>query len=277
MSTRTRISCEFFPPKTEKGVEKLVQTAGELAKLNPEYFSMTCGALGADRFKSRDIINLLLENTSISIAPHITCIGSVKNEIRDVLSYYKSKGIKTLVALRGDKPKDVANIKSDFQHANDLVAFIKKEFGHDFQVAVGAYPELHPESKNAEIDLLNFKRKIDAGADFAITQFFFDANTYVNFVERCERFGINIPIIPGIITIRDWKQILKFSQDCGAHFPRWLIEKFESFGDDQIAIEQYSCDMITKLCHDLLLADAPQLHFYSLNHADLVTKICGRL
>lgn len=277
MSTRTRISCEFFPPKTEKGVGKLVQTAGELAKLNPEYFSMTCGALGADRFKSRDIINLLLENTSISIAPHITCIGSVKNEIRDVLSYYKSKGIKTLVALRGDKPKDAVDIKADFQHANDLVAFIKKEFGHYFQVAVGAYPELHPESRNAEIDLLNFKRKIDAGADFAITQFFFDANTYVNFVERCERFGINIPIIPGIITIRDWKQILKFSQDCGAHFPRWLIEKFESFGDDQIAIEQYSCDMITKLCHDLLLADAPQLHFYSLNHADLITRIYENL
>lgn len=277
MSTRARISCEFFPPKTEKGMERLVQAACELAKLNPEYFSVTCGALGTDRCKSHDIIDLLLKHTSIPIMPHMTCIGSQRDEVHKTLSEYKSKGIKMLVALRGDKPKEADHIKSDFQHANDLVAFIKKEFGNHFRVAVGAYPELHPESKNAEIDLLNFKCKVDAGADFAITQFFFDVNTYVNFVERCARFGIHIPIIPGIITIRDWKQILKFSQDCGAHFPRWLIEKFESFGDDQTSINNFSCDLIVELCERLLSAGAPQLHFYSLNHADFVTKICERL
>ena len=274
---QARISCEFFPPKTEKGVEKLVHTACELAKLNPEYFSMTCGALGADRSKSRDIMNLLLDNTSVAITPHMTCIGSIKDDIRETLAEYKSKGIKTIVALRGDKPQDEPNIKSDFEHANDLISFIKDEFGNDFNIGVAAYPEGHPESKNIEIDLLNFKTKVEAGADFAITQFFFDANIYVNFVENCERLGLKIPIIPGMITIRDWKQILKFSQDCGAHFPKSLAEKFQRFGDDKASCNGFACDFITELCEKLLAADAKQLHFYSLNHADLVTKICGNL
>lgn len=277
MVSQARISCEFFPPKTEAGKEKLIQVSCELEKLTPEYFSMTCGALGADRYKSREFIDLLLENTSVPIMPHITCIGSVKDEVIETLTEYKAKGIKNLVALRGDKPIDASNVKSDFNHANDLVSFIKEKFGNDFRIAVAAYPEGHPESKNAETDLFNFKRKVDAGADFAITQYFFDANVYINFLEKCKKLGIKIPVIPGIITIRDWKQVLKFSEACGAHFPAWLIEKFLSFGDDEISINNFSCDLLVEHCKKLLVAGAPQLHFYSLNHADLVTKICERL
>ncbi len=277
MNNRAQISCEFFPPKTEKGIENLVSAACELEKFNPKYFSITCGALGGDRHNSHKIVDLLLDNTNVPVTPHITCIGSVKSEIRDTLINYKSKGIRDIVALRGDKPQDTSDVVSDFSYANELVTFIKDEFGDDFRIAVAAYPETHPEAKSEQEDFQNFKQKVESGADTAITQFFFDDIAYAKFLENCHKANINIPIVPGVVTIRDWKQILKFSNSCGAHFPNWLIEKFQSFGDDKAAINEFSCDVTTKLCEKLLAAGAEQLHFYSLNHSDLVTRIYENL
>lgn len=268
-----KLSCEFYPPKTEKGVEKLLQTAKILSTLNPEFFSMTCGALGTDRHKSIAIINALLAHVNTPITPHLTCIGTTKNEIRQTLKLYQSKNIRQILALRGDIPKEDAHIPSDFHYANELITFIRDEFGDYFRICVGAYPETHPDARNPEDDLQNFKRKVDAGADCAITQFFFNAETYTSFVAKCRAIGIRIPIIPGIVTIRDWKQILNFSTSCGANFPDRLIEEFKSFGDDIEAINNFSCDMTVKLCEKLIAAGAPEIHFYSLNHSEPLLNI----
>ncbi len=270
------ISCEFYPPKTEKGDERLIQVANELASLNPEFFSVTSGACGAERDKTPRIITALIENGNVPITPHITCIGSTKEELKTLMEHYKKQGIKHLVALRGDLPEEERGRSRDFKYANELILFIKENFGDHFHITVGAYPEIHPESKTAQQDLENFKLKIEAGADNAMTQFFFDADTYLRFIDRCHTAGIHIPITPGIVPLGNWQQILGFSKKCGAHFPPWLIEKFESF-DDNEASQQYGLEMTTILCKKLLEAGAPGLHFYSLNHADLILNICKHL
>jgi methylenetetrahydrofolate reductase (NADPH) len=268
-------SFEFFPPNTPEGLEKLRATAQQLAQLKPEFFSVTFGAGGSTRERTLAVV-LDLRAGGLAAAPHISCIASTRESVRDMLQQYKDNGIRHLVALRGDLPSGLATA-GEFRYANELVAFIRKEFGSHFFIEVAAYPEYHPQARNAQEDLLNFKRKVDAGADSAITQYFYNADAYYHFVDQCEAMGVKIPIIPGIMPIGRFSQLARFSDACGAEIPRWIRKKLEGFGDDAASIRAFGLDVVTALCDDLLSNGAPGLHFYTLNQAGLTTTIWQRL
>jgi methylenetetrahydrofolate reductase (NADPH) len=268
-------SFEFFPPNTPEGLEKLRATAQQLAQLKPEFFSVTFGAGGSTRERTLAVV-LDLRAQGLAAAPHISCIASTRESVRDMLQQYKDNGIRHLVALRGDLPSGLATA-GEFRYANELVAFIRKEFGSHFFIEVAAYPEYHPQARNAQEDLLNFKRKVDAGADSAITQYFYNADAYYHFVDQCEAMGVKIPIIPGIMPIGRFSQLARFSDACGAEIPRWIRKKLEGFGDDAASIRAFGLDVVTALCDDLLSNGAPGLHFYTLNQAGLTTTIWQRL
>jgi methylenetetrahydrofolate reductase (NADPH) len=268
-------SFEFFPPNTPEGQEKLRATTRQLAQLQPKFFSVTYGAGGSTRERTLGTV-LDIRAMGHAAAPHISCIASTRDSIREWLQHYQDHGIKHLVALRGDLPSGLA-AAGEFQYANELVEFIRKEFGDTFCIEVAAYPEYHPQARTAQDDLRNFKRKVDAGANSAITQYFYNADAYFHFVDACEAMGLDIPIVPGIMPIGRFAQLARFSDACGAEIPRWIRKKLEGYGDDTASIHAFGLDVVTELCDNLLRVGAPGLHFYTLNRAGLTTTIWQRL
>ena len=268
-------SFEFFPPNTPEGADKLAQTAKQLAQLKPKFFSVTFGAGGSTRERTLRAV-LDLRTAGHAAAPHISCVGSSRDDIREILKEYQTHGIRHVVALRGDLPSGTA-ASGEFQYANELVAFIRGEFSDQFHIEVAAYPEYHPQAKSAQDDLLNFKRKVEAGADSAITQYFYTTDCYFHFVDECEAMGLNLPIVPGIMPIGRFSQLARFSDACGAEIPRWIRRKLEGYGDDTASIRAFGLDVVTQLCDDLLAAGAPGLHFYTMNQAGLTSTIWQRL
>ncbi len=268
-------SFEFFPPHTPEGMEKLRATTQRLAQLNPAFFSVTFGAGGSTRERTLGTV-LDIRAQGQPAAPHISCIASTRESVREMLQRYKDSGIQHLVALRGDLPSGLA-ASGEFRYANELVGFIRQEFGRQFFIEVAAYPEYHPQAKSAQEDLRNFKRKVEAGADSAITQYFYNADAYYHFVDQCEAMGVNVPIVPGIMPIGRFSQLARFSDACGAEIPRWIRRKLEGYGDDTASIRSFGLDVVTALCDELLASGAPGLHFYTLNQAELTTTIWQRV
>jgi methylenetetrahydrofolate reductase (NADPH) len=268
-------SFEFFPPKTPEGMEKLRATWKQLAQLKPKFFSCTYGAGGSTRDRTLETV-LDIGSAGHTAAPHISCVGATRADIAATLDLYKEKGIRHIVALRGDLPSGAASA-GELRYANELVAFIRERTADHFNVEVACYPEFHPQARSPLDDLRNFKRKLDAGANSAITQYFFNADSYFRFVEDCEAFGITVPIVPGIMPIGNFSQLARFSDACGAEIPRWLRLKLQSFGDDLASIRSLGLDVVTELCDRLLSAGAPGLHFYTMNQAGLTSTIWQRL
>jgi len=264
-------SFEFFPPRTQEGEKKLKTTLKNLSEFNPEFFSVTFGAGGSTKDKTIGIVESI-KDQGYSAVPHISCITSTKDEVLELIASYKNKGIDRLVALRGDNPSGIAGY-GDFHYASDLVEFIRKNTGDHFHIDVAAYPEFHPESANSIDDLKNFKTKVDAGANSAITQFFFNVDSYFKFIEECGHLNINIPIVPGIMPIYNIKQLSRFAQTCGAEIPRWLKYKLESYGDDIDSLREFGVDFISELCETLQQFGVESFHFYTLNESGIVTKV----
>ncbi len=273
--SKNKHSFEFFPPKTAEGMEKLRATRKQLEQLKPEFFSVTFGAGGSTRDRTLETV-LEIQKSGFDAAPHLSCIGSTKENISSVLDQYKSHGIKHIVALRGDMPSGTFSA-GEFHHANELVAFIRQHSGDHFNIEVAAYPEYHPQAKSAQEDLQNFKRKIDAGANSAITQYFYNADAYFAFVDAARAKGISVPIVPGIMPINNFSQLARFSDACGAEIPRWMRLKLQSYGDDTPSIKAFGLDVVTSLCDKLLRNGAPGLHFYTLNQAGAISTIWQRL
>jgi len=274
-ATRRQFSLEFFPPRTPDGVAKLAATRAQLAQLKPAFCSVTFGAGGSTREGTLSTV-LAIRAEGMAAAPHLSCIGSAKEALRAVLEAYRGHGIDHLVALRGDLPSGNADA-GEFRYASELVAFIRSETGDAFHIDVAAYPEAHPEARSPDADLASFKRKIDAGADSAITQYFYNADAYFDFVDRCAAAGIAVPIVPGIMPIASASKLARFSDACGAEIPRWIRRRLEGYGDDAASIRAFGLDVVTDLCSRLLAGGAPGLHFYTLNQASLTTTIWQRL
>ncbi|NBO10735.1 MAG: methylenetetrahydrofolate reductase [NAD(P)H] [Methylophilaceae bacterium] len=272
---KPEISFEFFPPKTEEGVLKLRETRKQLALLNPKFFSVTFGAGGSTRDRTMDAV-LEIQAEGFEAAPHISGISSSKEEILSLLNTYKSHGIRRLVVLRGDLPSGEVS-SGDFSYASQLVAFIREQTGDWFQIEVAAYPETHPEARSAAADLKHFKTKVDAGANAAITQYFYNADAYFQFVDQCQKLGIEIPIVPGVMPIYNYTQLARFSNVCGAEIPRWLRLRLEDYGDDMASLRALGLDVVTDLCEKLLAGGAPGLHFYTLNQSGIISNIAERL
>ena len=268
-------SFEFFPPKTPEGKAKLRTTWQQLAQLKPRFFSCTFGAGGSTQQGTLDTV-LEIRSSGHEAAPHLSCVASSKAEIAGILAHYKDNGIRHIVALRGDLPSGVATA-GELRHANELVAFIRETTGDWFNIEVACYPEYHPQTRNAADEVKNFKRKIDAGANAAMTQYFYNPDAYFRFVDECEAAGITIPIVPGIMPIGNFSQLARFSDACGAEIPRWMRIKLEGYRDDTASIRSFGLDVVTSLCDKLLAAGAPGLHFYTLNQAGAVTTIWQRL
>jgi methylenetetrahydrofolate reductase (NADPH) len=269
------LSVEFFPPQTPEGVEKLRAVWTKLAPLKPAFCSVTFGAGGSTQDRTYETVEEI-RAAGLPAAPHLSCIGSTKARVREILERYRAVGIHRIVALRGDLPSGMAE-PGELSHANELVEFIRKETGDWFHIEVAAYPEYHPQAKSPKDDLANFKRKADAGANAAITQFFFNADAYEHFVADARAAGVTIPIIPGIMPVASFSKLSRFADTCGAEIPRWMRKQFESYGDDAASIRAYGIDVVTSLCERLLKAGAPGLHFYTLNQAGLTTEIVNRL
>lgn len=269
------LSIEFFPPQTSEGMEKLRATRTRLAVLKPEFFSVTYGAGGSTHENTlATVMEIAAEGHQA--APHLSCIGSTREGIRQMLAIFSARDIRRIVALRGDLPSGMADA-GEFRYANELVAFIRAETGARFHIEVAAYPEWHPQAKSPRDDLLNFKRKIDAGADSAITQYFYNTDAYEHFVAEARALGVTVPIVPGIMPIASFSKLARFSDACGAEIPRWMRRKFESFGDDAQSIRAFGLDVVTELCQRLIERGAPGLHFYSMNQAGLTLELCRRL
>ncbi|MBL3527292.1 MAG: methylenetetrahydrofolate reductase [NAD(P)H] [gamma proteobacterium endosymbiont of Lamellibrachia anaximandri] len=277
MTTNRSFSFELFPPKTEKGFENLKSGVNQLNALNPEFFSVTYGAGGSTQERTFSSVDWLREQ-QIETAPHLSCIGSSREEILQILDRYHEQKIRRLVALRGDLPSGAGlGSLGELNYANELVELIKERYGDHFYIEVAAYPEFHPQANNAQTDLKNFKRKVEAGADGAITQYFYNPDAYFCFVEECSDMGINIPIVPGIMPITNYVQLARFSDACGAEIPRWVRKRLESFADDMESIRAFGADVVTELCRRLLDGGAPGLHFYTMNQAAPTLKIWNNL
>jgi len=260
-------SLEFFPPKTADGIAQLEATSRQLATLKPRFFSVTFGAGGSTRERTFEVVVDIQEKSGIEAAPHISCISSTRDNIRAMLSAYQQQGIHHIVALRGDMPSGMVEA-GEFRYANELVAFIREETGEHFHIEVAAYPEYHPQASSPDRDLANFKRKVEAGANSAITQYFYNADAYFSFVDRCERVGIDLPIVPGIMPITNYHQLARFSDACGADIPRWIRKRLEAYGEDLASIRAFGLEVVTNLCARLLEHGAPGLHFYTMNRAE---------
>jgi methylenetetrahydrofolate reductase (NADPH) len=259
------VSFEFFPPQTAEGLQKLLAARADLAPCAPEYFSVTYGAGGSTRERSQGAV-MAIQATGSEVAPHISCMGSTRDTVREVLQGYQDAGIRRLVALRGDLPSGVVE-SGHFRYAADLVAFIRQVFGDSFSIAVAAYPEVHPQARSARDDLAHFKSKVEAGADGAITQYFYNPDAYFHFVEDCRAAGIRVPVVPGIMPIVRYFQLARFSDNCGAEIPRWIRKKLEQFGDDTDSVKAFGTEVVSELCSTLLARGAPGLHFYTMNQA----------
>ncbi|OGS96018.1 MAG: methylenetetrahydrofolate reductase [NAD(P)H] [Gallionellales bacterium RIFCSPLOWO2_02_FULL_57_47] len=268
-------SFEFFPPHTPEGVEKLAAVRKQLAALHPEFFSVTFGAGGSTQDRTIETIRQI-KAEGYNAAPHISCVASRRENIRAMLDIYRDMGIRRIVALRGDLPSGMGSL-GEFQYANELVAFIREQTGDHFHIEVAAYPEFHPQAKSAREDILNFKRKMAAGADSAITQYFYNADSYFYFVDECRKLGITVPIVPGIMPIVKFAQLARFSDACGAEIPRWMRRILEGFGEDNESVQAFGLDVVAQLCEKLLAGGAPGLHFYTLNQAAPTLAIWKRL
>ena len=268
-------SFEFYPPKTEEGSENLKIVHSKLAELKPDFFSVTFGAGGSTRDKTFDTV-VDIQAKGIAAAPHLSCVASTKENIREILKNYQDKGIARIVALRGDLPSGMMSA-GEFRHANELVEFIRLETGDYFQIHVAAYPEVHPQSVNATEDFKNFKRKAEAGANAVITQYFYNADAYFYFVDTCEKNGITMPIVPGIMPITQYAQLFRFSEMCGADIPRWMRKRLEGFGDDRASVQAFGLELVTNLCQRLLDNGAPGLHFYTMNQSAPTLAILEQL
>ena len=268
-------SIEFFPPKTPEGAEGLRATRARLAELGAAYFSVTHGAGGSALDGNDDTVNDILQSGG-EPAPHLLCIASTREAIRAKLQEYRERDIRHLVALRGDLPEG-SEQQGEFRYANELVEFIRAETGDWFKIDVGAYPEMHPQAPSPQIDLQNFVRKVNAGADTAITQYFYNADAYFHFVDAAQKAGVSIPVVPGIMPITNYQQLARFSDMCGAEIPRWVRLKLMSYGDDLESIRAFGLDVVTELCERLLVGGAPGFHFYTLNRAVKTEEILTRL
>ena len=268
MSDQPHISFEFFPTKTDAGHEKLLTTAARLATYNPEFFSCTYGAGGSTRDRTLNTVLQLDGDIKVPTAPHLSCVGDSKEDLRELLNLYKDAGIKRIVALRGDLPSGMGMANGELRYANELVEFIRQETDDHFYIEVAAYPEMHPQAHDFEVDLQNFARKVHAGADSAITPYFFNADCYFYFVDRVRKLGIDIPIVPGIMPITNYSKLARFSDSCGAELPRWIRKQLEAYGDDSASIQAFGAEVITNMCERLLDGGAPGLHFYTLNQAE---------
>ena len=274
-SSLRKFSFEFFPPKTAEGAAKLRDTVKQLAQFNPAFFSVTFGAGGSTQEGTLSAV-LDIRAAGHAAAPHISCIGSTRENIRDVIHRYRDEGIRHTVALRGDLPSGMA-VAGEFRYATDLVRFIREETGEHFHIEVAAYPEYHPQARRAQEDLQHFVAKVEAGANAAMTQYFYNPDAYFHFVDQVEEMGISIPIVPGIMPIGSFSQLARFSDACGAEIPRWIRRKMEGYGDDTASIRAFGLDVVTDLCVKLLEGGAPGLHFYTLNQAGLSSTIWQRL
>ncbi|MDH3979437.1 MAG: methylenetetrahydrofolate reductase [NAD(P)H] [Gammaproteobacteria bacterium] len=265
-SRSVELSFEFFPPKTADGIAQLEKTCLSLAAVTPRFFSVTFGAGGSTRDRTAETVINIQHKSGIETAPHLSCISSTHDNIRDMLSAYMERGIRHIVALRGDMPSGMVEA-GEFRYANELVAFIRETTADHFHIEVAAYPEYHPQATSPDRDFENFRHKVAAGANSAITQYFYNADAYFRFVERCEQDGIGIPVVPGIMPITNFHQLARFSDACGAEIPRWIRKRLEGYGEDLTSIRAFGEEVVTGLCERLLAHGAPGLHFYTLNRA----------
>jgi methylenetetrahydrofolate reductase (NADPH) len=277
MSEQRRYSFEFFPTKTDAGHDKLMSVARELAGYNPDFFSCTYGAGGSTRDRTLNTVLQLDGDVGVSTAPHLSCVGDSTEDLRGLLAQYQAAGIKRIVALRGDLPSGMGMASGELRYANELVEFIRNETGEHFHIEVAAYPEMHPQARNFEADLTNFVRKAKAGADSAITQYFFNADSYFYFMERVRKLGIDIPVVPGIMPITNYSRLARFSDACGAEIPRWIRKQLEAYGDDLQSIQAFGEQVVSEMCERLLQGGAPGLHFYTLNQAEPSLAIWNNL
>ena len=269
------ISLEFFPPKTPEGVEKLAMVRQRLYPLRPQYCSVTYGAGGSTQDGTIQTVRAILSE-GFDAAPHFSCIGASKGSVREQLAQFKAEGIRRIVALRGDLPSGYGGF-GEFRYASELVAFIRAETGDHFHIEVAAYPEMHPQARSPQADLQAFVTKVKAGANAALTQYFFNADAYFRFVDEAAREGVTIPIIPGIMPITNSSQLMRFSDACGAEIPRWVRSRLEGFGDDKASIQAFGLDVVTQLCEQLRRGGVPGLHFYTMNQSAPVLGLCERL
>ncbi|KAF1013975.1 MAG: 5,10-methylenetetrahydrofolate reductase [Stenotrophomonas maltophilia] len=262
----TQLSFEFYPPKTDEQRGQLDRAAAQLKAFAPEYVSCTFGAGGSTLSYTSETVRHLKQHHGLEAAPHLSCVGGTRREIRELLKLYRAIGCRRIVALRGDLPSGMG-FPGDMRYAAELIAFIREEHGDAFRIEVGAYPETHPQAPDTLTDLKHFKAKVDAGADAAITQYFFNADAYFHFVEQAQRLGVGIPIVPGIMPIANFSQLRRFSEQCGAEIPRWISRRMQAYGDDSASVRAFGAEVVARLCERLVDGGAPGLHFYTLNLA----------
>ncbi len=273
---KENFSFEFFPARTEEQKVVLKNTQDKLRKLNPDFFSVTFGAGGSTVEATAETVIELKKHKAPLVIPHLSCMGGTPDSIKELLQKYQDNDIKHILALRGDVPSGMGSV-GYFRHANELIEYIRTEFNDKFNITVGCYPEIHPESETKDTEIRFFKQKVQAGADQAITQFFFNKDAYFSYVEECQKNGIDIPIIPGIMPITNYSNINRFCGFCGAEMPRWLKYKLQSYGDDRVSIQKYGTEFITNLCQELIDGGAPSLHFYTLNRSKATLDIVNNL
>lgn len=273
--TTLELSFEFFPPRTDKGTENLIAVHAELAKFDPTFVSVTYGAGGSTQEGTYDAVkNMLAAGTCT--APHLTGVGTSRDDIKSIIQGYLELGVKRLVVLRGDLPGGMVE-RGHFKYAEQLVQFVREQFGSDIHLEVAAYPDFHPESTSPANEMQYFKRKVDAGANSALTQYFYNADSYFSFVDQAQRSGIDVPIVPGIMPITNYATLTRFSDACGAEIPRWIRARLEQYQHDEQSLQSFGLDVVTHLCFDLLDNGVPGLHFYTLNKIDPVREICKRV
>ena len=279
MDAQPRFSFELFPPRTPEGAAKLPAELNKLAALGPDFFSITHGAGGSDQDGTYDTLVTVVEHTGVEVAPHLTCVGSTRANVARSLERYREAGVKRIVALRGDLPASTAGCTAsgEFHYANELVSFIRETCGDAFKIEVAAYPETHPEASCPGVDFDNFRRKVEAGADGALTQLFYNAEAYFDFMERCARAGIDIPVIPGIMPITSFERTVRFCSSCGADLPRWVRLRLEQLQNDKAALLDFGLSVVTRLCETLLSNGAPGLHFYTINRAEPTLRLWNSL
>ncbi|MGV8930807.1 MAG: methylenetetrahydrofolate reductase [NAD(P)H] [Luteimonas sp.] len=270
------LSFEFYPPKTDEQRSQLDRTARKLKTHAPEYVSCTFGAGGSTLSYTAETIQHLLQTHALNAAPHLSCVGGTRQELRELLAKYKDIGCRRIVALRGDLPSGMGH-PGDLRYASDLIALIRAEYGDHFHIEVGCYPETHPQSEHALADLKHFKAKVDAGANAAITQYFYNADAYFHFVDGVRKLGVDIPIVPGIMPISNFSQLRRFSEGCGAEIPRWIGKRMQAYGDDVDSVREFGADIVANLCRQLVAGGAPGLHFYTLNLAKPTQTVLLRL
>lgn len=271
------ISFEFFPPKGEDGISQLMVQHDLLLPYGPRFFSITYGAGGSTRDRTRQIVTTFHQRAGIPAVPHLSCIGDTSESLKQLLDIYKAAGINRIVALRGDLPQEVEDIAKEFHYADQLVSFIRQHYGDTFELVVGAYPEVHPEASNAQQDLINFKRKVEAGASAAITQYFYNPDAYEDFLHRCQQQGITIPIYPGIMPITNHDRLVRFSARCGAEIPRWIEKRLLDYQGDDASLQAFGAEVVAQLCEKLIVLGAPGFHFYILNQAQPTLNILSHL